>query len=319
MPRFADAVPYYKPPGPECVTCAACWSRGCSAIPFWTLSGKYRLERYRYVAPHGRPRYKAAMNVGKIKVAVVFPSEATTPAEILRQEIEGVRTHFAGARANLTYAAPKAALPTYRALFPELNIVSAPHKFMADEHVVLLESYHDQDGYSAHWESGDRAIQAGATASSIKFSGRIVPYKRDWASSELQNMDANIFNQLSPREPWGFYYFPFGYLFRFLGMGPINSFGCRITQSLPDLARRDKNHKVVACFGGSAAWSMFCLHHQMYTELLQQRLNAYSKEQRSRTAVHGSQLRAARPCRDERDVELHEFLLGSEAGHRCST
>jgi hypothetical protein len=219
------------------------------------------------------------MNSSQMKVGVVFPPEATTPVEILRQEIEGVRTHFAGASANLAFAAPEAALATYRSLFPELNIVSVPRKFRADEHVVLLESYHDKDGYSAHWESGDRASQAGATTSSIKFSGRIVPYKRDWSSSELQNMDANIFNQLSPREPWGFYYFPFGYLFRFLGMGPINSFGCRITQSLPDLARRDKNHKVVACFGGSAAWSIFCLHHQMYTELLQQRLNVYCKEQ----------------------------------------
>src|SRR5260370_16954892 len=119
------------------------------------------------------------MNLSKIKVGVVFPSEATTPVEILRQEIEGVRTHFAEANANLTFAAPEVALPTYRSLFPELNIASVPRKFMADEHVVLLESYHDKDGYSAHWESGDRANQPAATASTIKFSHLIVPYKRD--------------------------------------------------------------------------------------------------------------------------------------------
>jgi hypothetical protein len=218
------------------------------------------------------------MNLGNMEVIVVFPSEAMTPVEILRQEIEGVRTHFTEADARLAFTAPEAALPAYRSLFPQLDIAAVPRKFTAGQHVVLLESYHDTDGYSAHWESGDRANQAGATTSSIKFSGRIVPYKRNWSSSELQNIDANIFNQLSPREPWGFYYFPFGYLFRFLGIGPINSFGCRITQSLADLARRDRNHKVVACFGGSAAWSIFCLHHQMYTELLQQRLNACCTE-----------------------------------------
>jgi hypothetical protein len=219
------------------------------------------------------------MSLGKMKVGVVFPLETATPVEILRQEIEGVRTHFAAADVPPAFFAPDAQLPAWRKLFPELDITAVPRRFTADEHVVLLESYDDKDGYSAHWESGERANQAGATTSSVKFSGRIVPYKRDWSSAELQNMDANVFNQLSPREPWGFYYFPFGYLFRFLGIGPINSFGCRITRSLPDLARRDKNHKVVACFGGSSGWSMFCLHHQMYTELMQQRLNAHCTAQ----------------------------------------
>ena len=212
------------------------------------------------------------------KVTVVFPSQATTPVEILRQEVEGVRAHFADPGADLAFAAPREALPAVRSLFPELGIVAAPRRFAANEHVVLLEGLDDEEGYSAHWESGDRARQAGALTSSIKFSGRMVPYKRDWSPGELQNIDANIFNRLSPREPWGFYYFPFGYLFRFLGMGPINSFGCRIVESLPDLARRDSGHKVVACFGGSAAWSMYCLHHQMYTELLQRRLNDYCKQ-----------------------------------------
>lgn len=218
------------------------------------------------------------MNWDRKKVTVIFPPEASTPLEILRQELEGARTHFADNSTKPLLAAPEPVLTTYRSLFPGIDIVAAPRKFSADEHVVLLESYHDEEGYSAHWESGDRAHQAGALVSSIKFSGRIVPYKRDWSPAELQNMDANIFNRLSPREPWGFYYFPFGYLFRFLGIGPINSFGCRMTQSLADLARRDQSHKVVACFGGSAGWSMFCLHHQMYTELLQERLNAHCKE-----------------------------------------
>ena len=32
--------------------------------------------------------------------------------------------------------------------------------------------------------------------------------------------------------------------------------------------------------------------------------------------LHGPQFRAARPCRDERDAELPELLLASQAGHR---
>ena len=131
-----------------------------------------------------------------MKVSAVFPWEPSTPVEILRQEIEGVRTHFAEANANLAFVAPEARLATFRTLFPELNIAAVPRKFAADEHVVLLESYHEMEGYSAHWQSGDRANQAGATVSSIKFSGRMVPYKRPWSSNELQNMDATVFNQL---------------------------------------------------------------------------------------------------------------------------
>src|SRR6516162_2553569 len=103
------------------------------------------------------------MNLGNMEVIVVFPSEAMTPVEILRQEIEGVRTHFTEADARLAFTAPEAALPAYRSLFPQLDIAAVPRKFTAGQHVVLLESYHDTDGYSAHWESGDRANQAGAT------------------------------------------------------------------------------------------------------------------------------------------------------------
>ena len=116
------------------------------------------------------------MNWDRTKVTVIFPAEASTPLEILRQELEGARTHFAQRSTKPVLAAPEAVLATYRSLFPGVDIVTAPRKFAADEHVVLLESYHEKEGYSAHWESGDRAHQAGAMVSSIKFSGRIVPY-----------------------------------------------------------------------------------------------------------------------------------------------
>ena len=112
-------------------------------------------------------------------VRAVFPLEVSTPIEILRQEVEGVRTHFAGVDAGLSFVAPDAVLPRYRSLFPDLNVAPVPRRFAADEPVVLLESYDDKAGYNAHWESGDRAHQAGATTSSVKFSGRVVPYRRD--------------------------------------------------------------------------------------------------------------------------------------------
>src|SRR5687768_17106242 len=150
-------------------------------------------------------RIEMKMNWGKTKVRVIFPSESSTPNEILRQEIEGVRTHFTDAGARPVFAAPEATLPTYRSRFPELNIVSAPRKFTADEHVVLLESYHDRDGFSAHWESGDRAHQAGAMVWSIKFSGGVVADRREWSIGELQSMEGKNVSLLLPGEPCGVY------------------------------------------------------------------------------------------------------------------
>jgi hypothetical protein len=63
------------------------------------------------------------VNWGRKKVRAVFPLEGSTPSEILRQELEGVRTHFAEADAKPVYAAPEATLSVYRSRFPELGNV----------------------------------------------------------------------------------------------------------------------------------------------------------------------------------------------------
>lgn len=210
-----------------------------------------------------------------MKVAAVLPQNTGTPIEILRQEVEGAKAHFPAEVNRLEFFAPQPAVERYRQMFPDIAISALPPRFTPETHVVMLEAYDRKAGFTSDYDVVQLAHKAKAPLSSIKFYGRIMPYDRPWSEAELQNMGSHVFNRLSPEAPWGFYYFPYGYLFRFLGMGPINAIGCRITHSLSDLAKRPKNKKVVACFGGSAGWSMYCLHHQMYTEVIQRKLNAH--------------------------------------------
>lgn len=94
--------------------------------------------------------------------------------------------------------------------------------------------------------------------------------------------DAHVFNRLSwvgagDRNVAHYAFFPYGYLFHYVGLGPLNEFGLRIVVDLPTLAERPATHKVVACFGGSACWGTFCLHHQMWTDVLERKLNALAR------------------------------------------
>lgn len=211
-----------------------------------------------------------------MNVAVVFPLNAATPIEIVRQEVEGAKAHFPSSDFNVSFFSSDAHLASWQAQFPDLTINREPIEFEKDGQVVFLQSYDLKEGGSADGTSADRAAKAGATTSTIDYSGRLRPHKRAHTAAELHNTKLHVFNELS--SPENFYYFPYGYQFRYAGMGPMNAFGCRITTPLESLKTRKKNHKIVACFGGSAGWSMLCLHHQMYTEVMQQRLNTYCRD-----------------------------------------
>ena len=56
------------------------------------------------------------------------------------------------------------------------------------------------------------------------------------------------------------------------GLGPVGPFGHRIGGRLADLAQRPANHKVVALFGGSGAFSPRCFHDETIAGHLQARL-----------------------------------------------
>ncbi|MCC7168608.1 MAG: hypothetical protein IT565_13665 [Rhodospirillales bacterium] len=100
----------------------------------------------------------------------------------------------------------------------------------------------------------------------------------------LPEINAHIFTRLAPDGNGFFHYFPYSYLFRTFGLGPVNEFGLRVDFPLSDLVGRSPDHKVIAIFGGSSAWSLDCLHTEMFAFRLQEKLNAWAAETRSRQA-----------------------------------
>lgn len=101
----------------------------------------------------------------------------------------------------------------------------------------------------------------------------------DLDAKDCPGLESHVFNKLSARTSQGnFYYFPYGYLFRYVGLGHINDFGFRVPDDYMKLADRPDNHKLIITFGGSSTWSMYCLHEEMFQERLQIKLNQWSKE-----------------------------------------
>ncbi len=102
------------------------------------------------------------------------------------------------------------------------------------------------------------------------------------AASEVKDYfahtEAHVFNRLAPYGSDFMYYFPYGYIFKCLGMGPLNEFGLRIKEDLASFEKRPENHKVLAVFGGSATWSLDCLYPEMFSHRLEIYLNQWAQE-----------------------------------------
>lgn len=107
---------------------------------------------------------------------------------------------------------------------------------------------------------------------------QLVPVREPDPAAFCPSIQSHTFNRLAPAGSGFFYYFPYGYLFRAVGLGPLNDYGFRISIPLGGLEKRPATHKVVAVFGGSAAWSLDCLPHEMFAARLEVHLNRWAEE-----------------------------------------
>ena len=110
----------------------------------------------------------------------------------------------------------------------------------------------------------------------FRFEARLMPLSSPVSDARCALAPSHIFNQGTETLRGDYYYFPYGYLFRYLGFGPINLFGHRIIGNLRDYKNRPANHKLIACFGGSSCFSMYCLHDEMFSTRLELRLRLSS-------------------------------------------
>jgi hypothetical protein len=101
-----------------------------------------------------------------------------------------------------------------------------------------------------------------------------VRLRRINGEADYDKARAHVFNRVSAKQEKGYVYFPYGYLYRMAGQGPLDEFGFRISADLVKLANRPRNHKLIVTFGGSTTWSIDCLPSETYTSQLESLLNA---------------------------------------------
>lgn len=87
------------------------------------------------------------------------------------------------------------------------------------------------------------------------------------------NVPRHIFETSANPKDNQFSFFPYQYIFRCTGMGPTDEFNLRRPPESEHLLERGPEHVVIAVFGGSAAWSMYALYEEMFSQLLEGKLN----------------------------------------------
>lgn len=95
-----------------------------------------------------------------------------------------------------------------------------------------------------------------------------------WISKKyLPNFDNHIFGKFGERMGGGLRYFPYGFFTQNPGMGIQDSFGHRFTKNLNELKNRKRDHFVIAIFGGSGAYGNNVSRSEMFSNLLEEKLN----------------------------------------------
>jgi hypothetical protein len=84
----------------------------------------------------------------------------------------------------------------------------------------------------------------------------------------------HIFNELSSKSEYGFYYYPYGYLFRHVRWGSVNEMGFRIKGNFPALKRETRDCYRIGLFGGSTAFDVLVPDEDAFFKILENKLNS---------------------------------------------
>lgn len=204
---------------------------------------------------------------------IAFPPLALAPAHFERSLImisnvyapHGTITLLVPSQDLASYAKRTSALNLSLECVTQLQAGITPANFIAVKGV---------DGSMPEW-------QAPAGTSKIFSLGKdgSLYLTNTWIDHSIDPfVDHHVFNRCMPPHSQPLFSFaPYTYLYRFPGIGQYNAFGHRIAQDHLALASRDPSHKLIAVFGGSACWSIFCYDHEVFTHLLEEKLNADAK------------------------------------------
>lgn len=242
-----------------------------------------------------------------MSIAIVLPPNRLDP-RWLRQPLEALRLHLGERFDSAIFLCAESVTGEYR---PALPAHAHVERLMRDGTAGFDAVFFIQldPGYPVE----DYSVRPTAAVHTVNRTGALRPHGRAITAADDPGLDAHTFNRLGPRgseHAWGFIHYPWGYLYRDVSWGPVNEFGHRITTDLRALEQRDKHHKVIACYGGSAAWGWECLPHQIWTAVLERQLNAHCQE--SGLPLRFTVLNFAGPGH----VVLHEIFTSILYAHR---
>lgn len=204
-----------------------------------------------------------------MRVSFVLPA-ASLDARAVERGIGWLKKRFRVDSPRLF--APMPTLAHYRALAGAAVQLYSPA--VADGCDVLVFAEGAEKGQRA----ADPKTVSGPRVYTLEKDGRLRLCAESIDTVESPGLDRHVFNRVGPKSPDGeFYYFPYGYLFKYTGLGPINEFGFRVDGDFMRFADRDPDHKLVVIFGGSAAWSMYSLHDEMFSTRIEDKLNAWCR------------------------------------------
>ena len=83
----------------------------------------------------------------------------------------------------------------------------------------------------------------------------------------------NIFNKISSDSDYGFYYWPYGYLYRHCRWGTVNDLGYRDSSDFPDIPIDHERFVYVGIFGGSTGYDVLVPDHEAFYSMLEVDLN----------------------------------------------
>lgn len=194
-----------------------------------------------------------------MQVGLLLPS-APVDEWRLDQRLQGILERF-GADVQIVFLRADAIAPNAPAINEPLEHLSR----------VDLQSL----GARVHFAEEQLEFASDASWFSVAATGRIIPSKPERVdASEFPSLDSHAFSRYGlqgwqENDFYCFHYFPYGYLFRLLGLGKIDEFGHRISVELRKIRERPREEKLVVCFGGSAVWGISVLPDQSFPSQLE--------------------------------------------------
>ena len=211
-----------------------------------------------------------------MNILVIFPNQLLLQEEIDRLVFR-LKTKFDN---NYTFRwiVHDSWMSHYSNLMPNLELELFPSKYDLGLGGIEIRVNPTDKSYHVRPEDKQRIYHYWSLKMPALKKDRLeLVYPTELDIYEYPFIDSHIFNRLSSRK-YGFVNFPYGSLYNDPGKGPINAFGFRIKDDEKSFIERDGKHLLVAVFGGSSTFSLFCQYEEMFPRLLEKKLNARFKK-----------------------------------------